>query len=439
LLSSEFSASSLVGGWSTQVRAQRWQTLQDSASPITPPFDRVPQLTTRRSFNFDSGLQAQVLGDFTAFNAKLSPLITNVQPNGKRAFGQLQLALPWQRPGGYITPKLQLHATAYQLDTPVQGATDTYQQRILPTFSLDSGLMFEREAALFGRAFTQTLEPRAFYVNTPYRNQTGLPNYDSGAKDFTLATIYSENPYVGNDRLADMQMLTLGISSRFLNPSTGAEAMRMGVAQRFRFADQRVTLPGEATLTDRSSDWLVNTGVSLSPTWAVDGTVQMGAKSNVSERTTLSTRYNPSNYRALYAAYRMQKDASEQVDVGWQWPLGDLLGRADENNATTSAGRGLGSNRWYSVGRLNYSTKDQRLVSAIMGFEYDADCWVGRVVIEQTQLDANAANQRIMFQLELVGFSRLGISPLASLRRNIPRYQNLREQTTAPSRFSQYD
>jgi len=37
------------------------------------------------------------------------------QPNGERAFGALQLARPWLMPGGLITPKLQLHATAYRL------------------------------------------------------------------------------------------------------------------------------------------------------------------------------------------------------------------------------------------------------------------------------------------------------------------------------------
>jgi LPS-assembly protein len=44
-----------------------------------------------------------------------------------------------------------------------------------------------------------------------------------------------------------------------------------------------------------------------------------------------------------------------------------------------------------------------------------------------------------MFQLEFVGFSRLGIDPLQTLKNNIPRYQYLREQVTSPSRFSNYD
>lgn len=438
LLANEFSASTLINGWQTQIRAQRWQTLQDATAPITPPFDRVPQLTTRKAFYLPNGIQAQVEGDFTSFNVKPDITGTLTQPNGKRAFGVVQISRPWLQSGGFITPKLQLHGTAYQLQTQTS-TTDTFQQRFVPTFSLDSGLFFERETNVFGKAYSQTLEPRAFYVYTPYRDQSVLPNYDSGAKDFTLSTIYSENPYVGNDRIADMQMLTLGLTTRLLNPATGAEVLRAGVAQRYRMADQLVTLPGEASITDKRSDWLVHAGVTANSLWAFDGTVQFGAKTNVSERTTLSTRFNPSNYRALYAAYRMQKDVSEQIDVGWQWPIGDLLGRADEIASSDSAGRGLGGNRWYSVGRLNYSAKDQRLVNAIMGFEYDADCWIGRIVLEQTQLDVNTTNQRVMFQVEFVGFSRLGISPLASLRRNIPRYQNLREQIATPSRFSQYD
>jgi LPS-assembly protein len=316
---------------------------------------------------------------------------------------------------------------------------DTIKQRAIPIFSLDSGLFFERSMRLLGRDFTQTLEPRAFYVRTPYFDQSGLPNYDSGAKDFSLSTIYSENSFVGNDRISDMRMLTLGVTSKFLNPSTGAQAFNVGIAQRFSYIDQLVTLPNTTAPTGRLSDYLLNAGSRLYPSWQVDGTVQVGANSGTAERATLSTRYAPGNYRSISAAYRMQQGVSEQVDVNWQWPLGDLFQRADENEGVNSAGRGLGPNRWYSVARLNYSVFDKRLVNAIAGFEYDADCWIGRIVLEKTQLDVSTTNQRIMFQIEFTGFSRLGTSPISSLRSNIPRYQNLREQITAPSRFSQYD
>jgi LPS-assembly protein len=434
LLNNELNTTANLSGWATQVRIQRWQTLQDKTSTIAPPFDR-SQLFTRRSFNAPSGLNFQLEGDMTEFRSR--PDLTS-QPNGTRAYGLAQMARPWIQPWGYITPKLQMHATTYYTDNAAVGV-DTSSQRTVPTFSLDGGLFFEREMALFGRGFTQTLEPRAFYVRTPYRNQSGLPNYDSGVKDFSLATIYSENSFVGNDRISDMNMLTLGLNSKFLNPNTGAQAFSAGVAQRFSYIDQQVTLPNTTAPTTRLSDYLVNTSVRLYPAWSVDGTVQVGANSGTSERATLSTRYTPSNYRSFYAAYRMQQGVSEQVDVSWQWPLGDLFRREDENVGGDSMGRGLGANRWYSVTRLNYSVFDKRLVNAIAGFEYDADCWIGRIVLEKMQLDAATSNQRIMFQIEFTGFSRLGTSPLASLRSNIPRYQNLREQITSPSRYSQYD
>jgi LPS-assembly protein len=102
-------------------------------------------------------------------------------------------------------------------------------------------------------------------------------------------------------------------------------------------------------------------------------------------------------------------------------------------------GRGEGPGRWYSVGRLNYSVKDRRVVDMIAGFEYDAGCWLGRIVVERLQSGTSTSNKRILFQLEFVGFTRIGSSALQTLRDNIPRYQFLREQTTAPSRFSNYE
>jgi LPS-assembly protein len=141
----------------------------------------------------------------------------------------------------------------------------------------------------------------------------------------------------------------------------------------------------------------------------------------------------------ISAAYRLQRDdpgSSEQVDVGWQWPLNDLWG---DRGVAMGAGLGEGAGRWYSVGRLNYSIKDRRVVDMIMGLEYDAGCWLGRVVLERLQSGTSTSNTRILFQLEFVGFTRIGSSALQTLRDNIPRYQFLREQTTQPSRFSNYE
>ena len=437
------------GYFTSTLRAVKWQTLQDVNAPIIPPYNRLPQLNAAYTrFNaplagiesFGSGFDWSIEGDYTRFSADRS---LTQQPDGNRAYTRLQASYPFLMPGGYITPKVQLHATQYSFDAPLaNGALSA--SRVVPTFSLDGGLQFERDAAFFGRGFTQTLEPRAFFVRTPFRDQSYLPNYDSAVSSFNFATVFTENAFVGNDRISDASLLTLGLTSRLLDPTTGAEAVRLGVAQRLRFENQQVTLPapgttpmpGDLPVTDRVSDFLVGASVNWVPQWAFDGTVQYNPKLRVSELASIGLRYHPSDYRTISAAFRRQRNVSQQIDVGWQWPINDLWG---DRGLDLGPGRGQGGGRYYSVGRLNYSTIDKKLIDAVVGVEYDGCCWIARVVLHRAQNSVSASTTRIMFQLELVGFSRVGASPLETLRTTVPRYQNLREKISPPSRFTTYD
>jgi len=420
------------GPFSSTLRALQWQTLQDVTAPIIPPFDRLPQLATRYVHNGWQGVNLSVDADYTHF---ASDSTLTGQPNGQRLFSLLQVSRPWQLPSGFVIPKLQLHASNYQLDTPL-ATGETHFTRVLPTLSVDSGLVFERDTTLFGRSLRQTLEPRAFYVNTPYRDQHLLPVYDSGERDFNLSTIYSENDFVGNDRISDSNLLTLGVTSRYLNPDNGAEVARIGMAQRLRFQDQRVTLPGGTPGTDRISDVLFGGSINWDPRWGFDAAVQFNPQTRESVRSTLSGRYSPGRLRTVSLAYRFQRDSSEQLDLSWQWPVADLWGDGGKNQGL---GQGQGSGRWYSVGRLNYSMQDRKLVDSLLGFEYDAGCWLGRIVLQRLQTSTISATESIMFQLEFVGFSRLGVNPLKSLQSNIPNYQTLRSPSSQPSRFSNYE
>ncbi|MEJ1129030.1 LPS-assembly protein LptD [Variovorax sp. CCNWLW225] len=459
--------------WSGILRTTRYQTLQYNLSPIVPSYDRMPQITANYAkydwHGFDVGLNL----DYTRFrvNSILSgqpgfDVNQQSQPDGDRAFAQATISRPFITPSSFIIPKLQLHATSYnyylpQADVPkltVNGITyvngvpynpnslyffPTSSSRTVPTFSLDSGLIFERDANYFGRAFRQTLEPRAYYVYTPYRNQSMLPNYDSAANDFSFATIYTENAFSGNDRISDTNTLTLGVTSRLIDPATGVEAARFGIAQRLRFSDQKVTLPGGVPVTDRASDLLVGAQINWTPKWSLDTVVQYNPDTQRSTRSAISARYNPEPYHNLSAAFRYQApstptatDGNKSIDVGWQWPLNDLWG---DKGKDLGPGKGQGGGRWYAVGRLNYSLQDKKLTDGVLGFEYDGCCWIGRVVLQRVTTGQVTANTRIMFQLEFVGFSSIGSSPMQALRQNIQRYQPLREPTEAPSRFTNYD
>lgn len=438
LLTNDLSLSWAQGPVSLQVRALKWQTLQDVSSPITPPYDRLPQIVARYTENrLPGGLRASVEGDFTHFQAgRLLAGQSMPWPDAQRSVLRTQLSRPWQTPGAFLIPRLRLQTNNYQFSTALPTTSQRSAQLTVPTFSLDSGLVFERDLNAFGRGLTQTLEPRAFYVYTPFRNQSQLPVYDSGANDFNFASIFSDSAFAGNDRIADNNLLTLGLTSRLQDAGTGAELARLGVAQRLRFTDQRVTLPGGTPVSERLSDILVGGAVNWTRHWATDATVQYNPKIGRSVRSTIGGRYNPTPYRVISAAYRLQREQSEQLDVGWQWPINDLWG---DRGQDLGPGRGQGGGRWYSVGRVNTSLTDGRIVGAIVGFEYDGCCWIGRIVMERLKTGVTTANTRLLFQIEFVGFGRLGTNALTPLRDNIPRYQFLRDQIAAPSRFTQYD
>jgi LPS-assembly protein len=217
---------------------------------------------------------------------------------------------------------------------------------VLPTVSLDSGLVFERDARYFGRAFTQTLEPRLKYVYTPYRDQNGLPNYDSGLYDFNFATIWADNIFAGNDRIVDNNLITAGLTSRLLDPQTGAEALRLSVAQRYRFTRSRWCCPAarRRQAACRTSCWArASPGTRTGPStrWC-----------STTARPTVHAHHGAGAlfagpFRTVSAAYRLQRDlANESVDVGWQWPLGGGGGRGElgtTRRAAAAAAAGAGT------------------------------------------------------------------------------------------------
>ena len=446
---------SLGKGWGTLaagVNVTQWQTQQgtDSSTAIAAPFDKLPQLTVNYMRADIEGFDWTVNTDLTHFSVNrtfyCSFYSTSAycnQQNALRLVANNYLSRPFLTSYGYITPKLSLSARQYQYDETYKG---TYGKSgasnsdgvVVPTFSLDTGAVLERPMQIFNANWTQTVEPRAFYVYTPYRYQSDLPNYDTGSNDFNFATVFTENSFSGQDRISDSHTLTLGGTSRLINPESGAEGARFGLAQRYRFAEQNVLLtPDATTVSSGYSDILGGASLYLTPKLTFDSLLQYNYEEGRSERRSYGFRYNPSGYRVINTAYRYQYQSSEVVDVSWQWPLNDLW---RDLGIDQRQGQGMGGGHWYSVGRLNYSMLDERLVDSLLGFEYDGGCWLTRVAAQRTQLTLTSSTTSLMFQLEFNDFSRLGFGSMGSVKDNVSRYQNLREPFKfAPSPFTQYE
>lgn len=440
LLRNDAAVSWRRGGFAARLGAYTYQTLQVDDSIITPPYDREPN--ARFSYSSNGAQQIDGLNgwsfnfytDYTRFKRSVYDTTgESLAQGGNRSIVAGEMSRRWGTPGWYVEPKFKLNSTYYSYDDAA-GVAKT-ATRTLPTFSVDSGLVYERPTSFFGRSLTQTLEPRAFFTWTPYKDQSDLPNFDSAARTFNLASMYTENAFGGNDRISDTRGVTLGLSSRLIDPDDGAELVRLGFAQRYLFQNQDVTLPGGTALTNRASDMMLSARLNWNQDWALDTNVQYSPETRESVRSTVGARYSPGPYRSISAAYRVQKDVSKYVDMSWQWPMAALFGEAPP----ASPGQALGPGQWYTVGRVNYSVLDKRAVTALAGFEYDAGCWIGRVVLKRTATSSTTSDDSIMFQLEFTDFSRIGSGAGQSLRSSVRRYQDLREDSLTSSRFEQYD
>ena len=411
----------------TYARVQTWQVLQD-ADPlalISAPYHRVPQVGWRAIGRpWGSGLELSFEAEANRFRLTRSDPGTPPRPDGERLHLLAQASHTWRDAGAWFTPRAALNLAQYHTDTPMSDGR-TRASRAVPTLSLDGGLQFERAALWGARQLTQTLEPRVLYINTPYRAQDSLPLFDTAAKDFNTISVFSDNAFAGVDRVTDAHQITAGVTTRLIDTANGNEALRLGIAQRYLLRNQRIT-PDGVPLEQRFSDVLLDGSAQLSSKWTFNAAAQYSPELNRVTRSLLSARYQPGPFRTLSAAYRLSRSASEQLDIGWQWPLyaRDRSAMQDGNHDC----RGT----LYGVGRINYSMRDSRITDSLAGFEYDAGCWIARLVAERISTGRAEATTRLLLQLELVGLSRLGSNPLAVLKDNIPGYTLLREDRSDP-------
>ena len=460
----------------TYARVQRFQALQDTdetdgSSLVSVPYQRSPQIGLRGNLTLANQLRFDVEAEGNRFD-----LANRAQENGYADFSNcanynslngLAQGTPAdpatclqylqdhrdsfvpidQRVGGirahvigtvsrrfssdwgYVEPKMSIHGVSYHTDVGAAldgGRIDA--TRWTPTFSTDSAFSFERQAQLFGRDLVQTLEPRFLYVLTPYRDQGSLPLYDTAPKDFNEVSIYSDNQFNGNDRISDENQLTAGVSTRFNDAVNGRELLRLGVAQKFLFRDQRLTtddyqMEPPQPETQRLSHLLLYGSSSAMEHWSFDGIVEEDPSANTgwTQRAVVSARYHPGPFKTFSLTYRYARDSSKQYEAGGQWPV---------YRREPSAG-GCGGSTLYAVGRADYSVEDRRATYAIGGFEYDAGCWIGRVMVERNSTGRNESTTHLVLQLELNGLSTLGTGSLRVLKDNVPGYQPLRNDPGA--------
>lgn len=384
------------GSWTALTRVQRFQTLQDPLAPVVVPYRRQPQVLLNGQ---------QTLADANVnFASEYVDFRHDTLVNGERMMLNPSVSYPLLSDlGYYVTPKLGVHYTKYKMGVNNAAALPD-ATRTLPIFSMDSGMVYERDMKSFlGGDYVQTLEPRLFYVYIPYKDQSLLPVFDSAQAPFSFGQIFSENRFFGNDRVGDANMATLALTSRVIDNEGGTERLRVMLGERFSFKSPQVNLITPTDNTNRS-DVLLGLGGKVTNAWSLDSLVQYNPNQAHTESYNLTARLRPEAGKLFNLGYRFTRNTLHQTDVSTQWPL---------------------FGRWLGVARLSYSLQDKRAVESLAGVEYNQSCWTMRFVAQSITTATNIRSSGMYLQLELNDLVRIGSDPLDALRLSIPGYTKM--------------
>jgi LPS-assembly protein len=380
--------------WNVRAQLQDFQTLDEELLAEQRPYTRTPRVLA--SGDWDSGLGAIEYG----FDAEFVNFDRNVGVTGWRMDVAPRMGFDWSAPGFFVRPSAGYRYTRYSLDHTALGAEDS-PSRSLPFASVDAGLVFERSSGSRGQR-RLTLEPRALYLYTPFREQNELPLFDTGLPDLNLVQLYRTNRYVGADRVNDANQMAFGLTSRLFDSASGAQYVALSVGQVYYFEKPRVVLPTETPSTRDTSDFVSQLSLTAWKNWNFEAGIQWNPEDTRSERSQFRLQYRPGGDRVINLAYRAQRERLEQADVSAAWPIG---------------------RNWNAFGRMVYSLRDNTTLERFAGFEYKACCWRVRAVARRFISNSQGTQETgFQLQLELTGLADVGNDANAFLERSIRGY-----------------
>lgn len=352
----------------------------DAAIPASQrPYRELPQFGFDFSWPQDRGIyNPGFAGEVTHFEAP-------ERQNGVRTDLRPYLQADYGGASGNLTPRIAFDEAQYRL-AAFGGAPGRTLNRATPILSLDSGLEFER---YWGRDdwLTQTLEPRAYYLYVPYRDQSNIPVFDTYLPPLDMQRLFSDNRFSGPDRLGDANQLSLGLTSRFLNNDSGQQLVTLGLGQAFYFRDRRVTLPGDSPGTQARSDYVGELTTNLGHHLTTRVVGDYNPYTHDFDQGYVSLQYQPGLFQVINVGYLYRRGQLNQSDISFAWPLG---------------------RHWSVVGRWNYSIQDHQTLENMLGLQYDSCCWRFRIVQRHFVTLNGQGNSALYLELQLKGLGSLG-------------------------------
>ncbi|XQA68751.1 LPS-assembly protein LptD [Xanthomonas sacchari] len=402
--------------WTAGVMADRWQLTDYTLTEDALPYNRQPRtfFNWDQSFGnyFEAGLYSEAvrfvhddIHQKTTDGTYERTGVVTPRPGGSRLDLKPYISMPLAGAAWFLKPTLAWRYTAYQLDKDLAATLggDTTPSRSLPIATVDAGVYFDRDTKWGNTNYLQTLEPRLFYLYTPYRDQNDLPIFDTREFTFSWGQLFRDSRYTGADRQNDANQLTMALSSRLLRQDDGKEKLSVSLGQILYFSDSRVSLPNsDTTIEQGKSAWVADANYMINDRWNLGATYQWDPKYRRKDLASFRARYLMPGDGIVNIAYRYRRDLLEQADVSFLYPI----------NPT-----------WSVVGRHYYSLMDKKPLESILGVQWDSCCLAVRALARRYVRNRTGALDTA-FQIEFVlkGLSSLGQDTDRVLRRAILGY-----------------
>lgn len=499
------------GVWHFDVTAEAFQTIDENVHLRSRPYERLPQVNLTympvkiNQWQFQQKLQVTRFSRLDSRYLPLNDYELELDPrperqqqelfdfdslNGDRLLSDSSLELPLQWPFAFATPKIEYRHRSYRLrdlnlsdnianNIELYDIPDENPNIGSARYSLDAGLYFDRELKLFNNDYDQTFEPRIFYVYSPYvSGQDYIPNFDNSEITVTYNSLFMGERFTGGDRLADLNQISLGATTRFIRED-GLEQLRFSMGQIFYFEDRRVQLAGKNisripdptappvvstipvydTNATHSSSVLAELELNPTPYWSFISTAEWDPYKKFLRQSRYSLRFEDGKNHMFNLAYNEQRDwkyntfkqqqetrpSTAQLDAGVFWSLNDrwavfaraLVDVKDYQKAYTYFPNGDPSNTPQEV--PSEAKPIHSVLESIAGIEYQNCCWRVSFSYRESsrtadpiavapgeplpdQIYSTRKDYGFMFNIQLKGLGSMGTKTETQLKEAIPGY-----------------
>lgn len=355
-----------IPGLTAQLKVEDFQTLDKTVSDEDRPYARLPQFLLTYKGGNPQGFQYEFNNDTAYFKKNIgSTTLATSEPSGTRFYNDFAVRYNYRNPWSFVIPEVSVRSinTFYDQDTitaqqnqPTSVSnSDQNKSVVVPQFSLDTGLTFEKDGK-----YLQTITPRAFYAYSPYENQADYPNFDTISASINYDQLFSSRRFYGHDRLEDNNFLSLGLSYSLFD-DIGLERLKASVGQSFYFDDRRVTLDGttDELNTESHTGPIVSLSSQLSQHYRVSANSAWMANGDNAQRD-VQIYYMGDQGNIYSAGYFYRKEIANRQDRYDQFVASFI--QPIHNN-------------WRIMGHAQYDMDNNVAREYLLGVNYESCCW----------------------------------------------------------------